>query len=589
MLSFGQLFGSNFWSSFKSAPSESIENLLKQDNCKIEDLLDDNDLLQECKNSNKNLINYLNREKVKQLVDFITVMPEEDEHNRGHKYPFLSSEVFNCDIPEILDMFFIAPCDDKKPELEEPAEEDEDATKFDSNYEKDNDYSDPDSDEDDSNEGEYSEDSKDKAAKTEKSNEKASDEDMKVEEIDDSKETTQEDQEKPQEENSEKKDTETEEESSKTVENEPVELDVEDTTKTQSLETPEETSKTEDVTEEKPDEKAEEVSPQTEASTPPKEPESESATTSPEETKQEVDENTTPAASSDPVENTKSDVVESTKSEEPESEAQPAPATKQAFTEQTPESTEESDQQTITSETATEETAETQPKEELSTNKYDLMDYLNQFIDTEEDLNDVLAGYYSRLCNILMQRKLDEFGKYFYENEEFMYKLAYHSYSKSITDIIVKILDISAEKIEKEQSEVNRIKTEFFKRLLQRLSGDSENEQEYSLNIFQIFNELSYRKIHYELLVDESVLNTLGEILHNGSPESSSNAAVRILNILISNLRDNVTEKSEKQKQSFRWAGAGEDEDDVLIQEEGEDKTEEAQKAEEIINNHPLV
>lgn len=95
MLSFGNLFGSNFWSSFKSQPSESIEKLLKQDGCHIEELLDDSDLLQECKNSNKNLISYLDRDKVKQLIDFITVMPEEDEHNRGHKYPFIASEVFN--------------------------------------------------------------------------------------------------------------------------------------------------------------------------------------------------------------------------------------------------------------------------------------------------------------------------------------------------------------------------------------------------------------------------------------------------------------------------------------------------------------
>lgn len=147
MLSFGQLFGSNFWSSFKSQPSESIEKLLKKEDCKIEDLLDDNDLLQECKNSNKNLINYLRRDKIKELIDLITVMPEEDEHNRGHKYPFLASEVFNCDI--VTDMFFTAPCDDKKDEPEEPAEEDDDANKFDSNYEKDQDDSSSDSDDDD--------------------------------------------------------------------------------------------------------------------------------------------------------------------------------------------------------------------------------------------------------------------------------------------------------------------------------------------------------------------------------------------------------------------------------------------------------
>jgi hypothetical protein len=37
-------------------------------------------------------------------------MPDEDAgHNRGHKYPFLSCEIFNCEINQILDKFFEAP------------------------------------------------------------------------------------------------------------------------------------------------------------------------------------------------------------------------------------------------------------------------------------------------------------------------------------------------------------------------------------------------------------------------------------------------------------------------------------------------
>mmetsp|Transcript_32815 Transcript_32815/g.50109 ORF Transcript_32815/g.50109 Transcript_32815/m.50109 type:complete len:115 (-) Transcript_32815:2311-2655(-) len=36
-------------------------------------------------------------------------MPEDDQHNRGHKYPFLSAEIFNCEINQILDRFFEAP------------------------------------------------------------------------------------------------------------------------------------------------------------------------------------------------------------------------------------------------------------------------------------------------------------------------------------------------------------------------------------------------------------------------------------------------------------------------------------------------
>jgi len=56
------------------------------------------------------LIKYFDHDKLKVLIDYITVMPtEENGHARGHKYPFLAGEIFNCEIGQILDKFFEAP------------------------------------------------------------------------------------------------------------------------------------------------------------------------------------------------------------------------------------------------------------------------------------------------------------------------------------------------------------------------------------------------------------------------------------------------------------------------------------------------
>ena len=88
-------------------------------------LLDEDDLIQEAKSGNQNLIQWMNRDRVKQLLDMILVMPEEDEHKRGHKYPFVASEVLSCDIRELFDLFFKAPCDDVIPE---PETKDEDSS-----------------------------------------------------------------------------------------------------------------------------------------------------------------------------------------------------------------------------------------------------------------------------------------------------------------------------------------------------------------------------------------------------------------------------------------------------------------------------
>lgn len=62
---------------------------------------------------------------------------KEDGHNRGHKYPFIAGEIFNCEINQILDKFFEAPIR-VKAEAAAPAddEEKEEGDKDDSDKEK---------------------------------------------------------------------------------------------------------------------------------------------------------------------------------------------------------------------------------------------------------------------------------------------------------------------------------------------------------------------------------------------------------------------------------------------------------------------
>ena len=109
MLNFGGFLSSNFWTNYRCSSSASVEDLLSNKECTVDKLLDDDDCLQEFKNYNDKLIKYFDHDKLKVLVDYITVMPELDEQKRGHKYPFISAEIFNCEINQILDKFFEAP------------------------------------------------------------------------------------------------------------------------------------------------------------------------------------------------------------------------------------------------------------------------------------------------------------------------------------------------------------------------------------------------------------------------------------------------------------------------------------------------
>lgn len=82
--------------------------------------------MQEFKNFNEKLIKFFDHDKLKTLIDYITVMPKEDSgYARGRKYPYITGEIFNCEINQILDKFFEAPVK-AQPEEEKNFDEDDD-------------------------------------------------------------------------------------------------------------------------------------------------------------------------------------------------------------------------------------------------------------------------------------------------------------------------------------------------------------------------------------------------------------------------------------------------------------------------------
>ncbi len=145
MLSFGGFLNSTFWSTYRCPGSQSIEELLNNEDCNVDKLLADDDVLQEFKNLNEKLISYFDHERLAKLVEYITVMPPLDaDHQRGHKFPFIASEIFNCEINQILDKFFEAP--EKKKPVEVHEDEEDDTVKEESTEASKRDDEEPDED-----------------------------------------------------------------------------------------------------------------------------------------------------------------------------------------------------------------------------------------------------------------------------------------------------------------------------------------------------------------------------------------------------------------------------------------------------------
>ncbi|RID46129.1 hypothetical protein BRARA_I02811 [Brassica rapa] len=93
-----------FWRMAGLSTASAVEAILDKDNFTLEELLDEDEIIQECKALNGRLLNFLReRVQVEQLVRYIIEEPLEDgEQKRAFKFPFIACEIFTCEIDMIL-------------------------------------------------------------------------------------------------------------------------------------------------------------------------------------------------------------------------------------------------------------------------------------------------------------------------------------------------------------------------------------------------------------------------------------------------------------------------------------------------------
>ncbi|KAK9072612.1 hypothetical protein SSX86_009047 [Deinandra increscens subsp. villosa] len=93
-----------FWKLTSLSSSSPVESILDKENFTLEELLDEEDIIQECKASNSRLINFLrDRIQVEKLLRYIIEEPQEDADNkRTFKFPFMACEIFTCEIDVIF-------------------------------------------------------------------------------------------------------------------------------------------------------------------------------------------------------------------------------------------------------------------------------------------------------------------------------------------------------------------------------------------------------------------------------------------------------------------------------------------------------
>ncbi|XP_037110230.1 serine/threonine-protein phosphatase 6 regulatory subunit 3 isoform X5 [Syngnathus acus] len=93
-----------FWK-FDLHATSHIDTLLEREDVRLTDIMDEEDVLQECKAKNHKLVDFLLRpECMEDLVTFITQEPGADvEENIKYKYPNISCELLTSDVSQIND------------------------------------------------------------------------------------------------------------------------------------------------------------------------------------------------------------------------------------------------------------------------------------------------------------------------------------------------------------------------------------------------------------------------------------------------------------------------------------------------------
>ncbi|KAL8204731.1 hypothetical protein R6Q57_010354 [Mikania cordata] len=93
-----------FWHLTALSATSPVESILDKEHFTLEELLDEEDIIQECKASNSRLIKFLrDKVQVEQLLRYIIEEPQEDaDSKRIFKFPFIACEIFTCEIDVIF-------------------------------------------------------------------------------------------------------------------------------------------------------------------------------------------------------------------------------------------------------------------------------------------------------------------------------------------------------------------------------------------------------------------------------------------------------------------------------------------------------
>ena len=95
-----------FWK-YNTLAVSHIDTLLDKQTVTLAEILEQEDIIQECKSQNKKLVDFLTKQEIlAELLDLILQEPSEElEERLRFKLPNIASEVITCDVPQVCQRF----------------------------------------------------------------------------------------------------------------------------------------------------------------------------------------------------------------------------------------------------------------------------------------------------------------------------------------------------------------------------------------------------------------------------------------------------------------------------------------------------
>ena len=98
----------SFWRTFGFHAVSAVETILEKDSFTLEELLDEDELLQECKSQNQKLLDFLLRsDTLAKLLFYLTTDPPADSPSKSRqKYPYLACEILCLEVWDICEAIY---------------------------------------------------------------------------------------------------------------------------------------------------------------------------------------------------------------------------------------------------------------------------------------------------------------------------------------------------------------------------------------------------------------------------------------------------------------------------------------------------